>query len=674
MTGLGGRRQRRVWLLVAVVCVLVVVACAGYVGRQLSHGGLQASDTAGLAAVGLAVVAGLVAVVALRKQAQANTAAFADASLSRGWAATLAGQVEAGEGAVRRQLLGDDTKRINLAYRLHPDGARPARAPGAGRLFADSPGGPALPDIVSFHRETRPERLVITGAGGAGKTVLALEVLLALIEGRGEGDPVPVRVPLSRWDTERQTLPELLRDRLVEAYDWPPGMAEGLVRHGMVLPVLDGLDEMDPPGPGGGPDPAAPRATAVVKALNAYQRGREAGPLILTCRTEHYDALPPQAAVVDAARIEVEPVGPTGARDYLAGRALDSAQWQPLTHHLAADPTGMLAGVLSTPWRLGLTATVYHREGNPGELLALPDAGAVDEHLLARYIPTTVRTTPNPHRYTAEQVHHWLHHLTRHLDPTGNQVAPGTPGTTGATDLLLHELWPLAGRARVRTVDFLLTTLTVLAPALLVPDLAVRLLIAGLAAMAGLLAIDAGGTPQRWENPFRTPGAGRLAVIPGITIAAGITLGLTAELIIWLAFGITFGIVFAPVFRLERVPDTSLGSRAPIRSDTLVGLAFGTTLAMTIGVMAGIAGGFLAGFSFGLTAGLAGGLTMGGSASRRYLVFLICSRRRLPFRQARFLGWAAGAGLLRYSGPGFQYRHRELQHWLRRNPAPPHLP
>ncbi|MFE5858355.1 hypothetical protein ACFQ61_34695 [Streptomyces sp. NPDC056500] len=243
MTGLGGRRQRRVWLLVGVVCGVVAVAAAVYVVRQMSHGGLKASDTAGLFAVMLAVAAGLVAVVALRKQSQANTAAFADATLARGWAVTLAGQVQAGEGAVWRQLLGDDTERINLAYTLVSGGVRPAAAPNAGRLLADGPGGATVPDIVTYYRSTRPVRLVVTGAGGAGKTVLALELLLALLDGRAEDEPVPVRVPLSRWDTEQQTLPQLLEQRLTEDYDWPRHMAASLVRHGMVLPVLDGLDE-----------------------------------------------------------------------------------------------------------------------------------------------------------------------------------------------------------------------------------------------------------------------------------------------------------------------------------------------------------------------------------------------------------------------------------------------
>ncbi|MFD0069041.1 hypothetical protein ACFVJ9_50035, partial [Streptomyces sp. NPDC127574] len=77
---------------------------------------------------------------------------------------------------------------------------------------------------------------------------------------------------------------------------------------------------------------------------------------------------------------------------------------------------------------------------------------------------------------------------------------------------------------------------------------------------------------------------------------------------------------------------------------------------------------------YGLMAGLSFGLMEGAPASRRYAVFLLCSRRRLPFRLGLFLDWAATAGLLRYSGPAYQYRHREFQHWLRQHPQPPSTP
>ena len=669
MAGLGGRRRRRKWLLIGALCAVAVGVSAVYAVRAIIHGGLQPTDTVTLLGFPLGVVGIVLAVMALRNPVEGN-----DAELARGWAATLAGRVERDESAVWRQLLGDDIRRINLTYVLHPITVRPAAAPAAGRLAADGPGPVALPDIVTYYRSTRPLRLVITGAAGAGKTVLALELLLALIDGRGEDDPVPVRIPLSRWDTERQSLPELLQQRLTEAYDWPPDMAAGLVRQHLILPVLDGLDEMDPLHHGS-PDPAAPRATTVVRALNAYQHGRDAGPLILTCRTSHYDALTLHTEVLDAARVAIAPVGTADARTYLTDRALDAACWQPLLDHLSAHPGGNLATMLSTPWRLCLTATVYYHDGDPGELLTLPGANALDGHLLARYIPAATRTAPNPHAYTPQDVHLWLHRLTTHLDPTGTLPTTAPQGSE-ATDLVLHELWPLAGRTRVRATDVLLTALAVAALpfawfALHLGLVALAIAISAVpAAFFGSCAITA-GRPNSLVNPFRTAQRRRkLAVWIAVGLAVWIAAGFRAGLMVGGAFAQWVGLSFG----LARRPAADLGARAAIRNDALAGIAAGIALGLSAGTVTGLWLGLSPGLVVGIETGIGTGLTTGRRASPRYAVFLLCSRRRLPFRLGLFLDWAVTAGLMRYSGPAYQYRHREFQHWLRQHPQPPSVP
>jgi len=251
MAGLGGRRHRRTWQLIRFTSTVTIAASVVFAVWHIVHGRFQPVDTASLLGVPLGATGLVAAVVALRKPIEGN-----DAELAQGWAKTLARQVETGESKVRRQLLGADTQRINLIYDLHPAPGRAATAPPAGRTFTDAT--PAvLPDVLEYYRATRPRRLVITGEAGAGKTVLALELLLALLENRADDDPVPIRIPLTQWDTS-QPLPSLLVQRLVDAYDWPPDLAAGLVDQGMVLPVLDGMDEMDPVREDGTPDPQGP--------------------------------------------------------------------------------------------------------------------------------------------------------------------------------------------------------------------------------------------------------------------------------------------------------------------------------------------------------------------------------------------------------------------------------
>ncbi|WP_329012044.1 hypothetical protein [Streptomyces sp. NBC_00690] len=129
--------------------------------------------------------------------------------------------------------------------------------------------------------------------------------------------------------------------------------------------------------------------------------------------------------------------------------------------------------------------------------------------------------------------------------------------------------------------------------------------------------------------------------------------------------GIAVVIAVGLMAGITQEPGTGRRTRAAIRTDARLGLMAGITAGLMVVVLAGIV--------FGLTVGLMIGLVVG-AASRRYLVFLLCLRGQLPFRLGRFLDWATDAGLLRYSGAAYQYRHRELQHWLRQHPNPPQMP
>ncbi|MCX4967051.1 NACHT domain-containing protein [Streptomyces sp. NBC_00654] len=739
-------------------------------------------DTATLLGVPIGVIGLVIAVVALRKSAEDN-----GVELARSRAGKLARQVRESESRVRSQLLGADTRRINLTYVLHSATARVATAPPAGRTFDDGPA--TLPDVLEYYRSTQPRRLVVTGAPGAGKTVLALELMLALIKHRGEGDPVPVRIPLAQWDTT-QPLTTLLVQRLVEAYKWPTGMAAGLVAHGMVLPVLDGLDEMDPLRTDGTPDPEAPRARAALEALNAYQDGLEAGPLVLTCRTGHYDAFAPVSRLIDAARIAIAPIDTRHAVAYLRDRARDAPRWQPLIDHLDTQPAGPLATTLSTPWRLCLTATVYHRDGNPSELLHHPDGHDLDQHLLARYLPSAVANTPNPHHYQPDDVHRWLHHLTGHLT--------GTTTNAPATDITLHHLWTLAGTTRVRIADLLLTTLT-LAPAcylatVFASDSAYAfsfalaetgfvwffaspvlgnykfpvILFVAFTAFTGIIAfrptlrpnrfritrgtLQGGFTARFWAgfktwftvgftiaitdvitNSIGIPDSIGIAdaitdaitdaAVMALSIETGLiggfmgglaggfadgfkawfrgwfTVGLVVNLGLGVWLGVWFGLWLALALALvgglaggfmrglKGEPTTVANPREIIRDDMVYGLLVGPLAGLTAGLLVGLTAGLLIGRTAGLPAGLTAGLLAGftaacmvglvvglasgfAGAARRYGVFLLCSRGKLPFRLGIFLDWTVTAGLLRYSGPGYQFRHRELQQWLADHPHP----
>lgn len=182
--------------------------------------------------------------------------------------------------------------------------------------------------------------------------------MLDLLADRGLDDPVPVRLSAAALDLAGpdETLVERwLAGQLERAYGLSRAAAAGVVAARLVLPVLDGLDEMDP-----GEEPGyGSRAAHVIRAANAYLDGSGTSAMVLTCRTAQYEALAQAREWVrGAAWVQVQPVRPAQAREFLSRRVSDLGRWQPVLDAIARPGT-VLARALSTPWRLVVAAVVY---------------------------------------------------------------------------------------------------------------------------------------------------------------------------------------------------------------------------------------------------------------------------------------------------------------------------
>ncbi|WP_328549506.1 MULTISPECIES: NACHT domain-containing protein [unclassified Streptomyces] len=128
-------------------------------------------------------------------------------------------------------------------------------------------GGPEYLDgsdaeiVEVFTARVPGRRLLILGEPGAGKTMLLVRLLLGLLQSREAGSPVPVIFPLASWDPDRRELDTWLAERL--ATDYPglaapapapaaggPGQvtsrARALLDQRLIIPLLDGLDELPP--------------------------------------------------------------------------------------------------------------------------------------------------------------------------------------------------------------------------------------------------------------------------------------------------------------------------------------------------------------------------------------------------------------------------------------------
>ncbi|MFE6743057.1 NACHT domain-containing protein [Streptomyces tubercidicus] len=644
--------------------------------------------------VGLAV--GLVSLVLA-------VAGLHQATLSQAWQDTdtagladrLAADVRNREEKARQRLLGGSDRTINVEFTFRPSPAH--HGTGA------APHG-TLEEVATYYRALRPGRLVITGAPGAGKTVLALHLILLLLADRALGGPVPVRLSLSTFDANRNELDEWLADHLTRTYRLRPAAAAALVAARLILPVLDGLDEMD-----AGETPGRDsRAAAALEAMNRYVHGTTKGQLVLTCRSTPYVALEgADTWAEDASRIDIAPVSLAATEAFVASRTRNPGRWEPVLNALRAAPDGPLARGLSTPWRLTVALTVYnerHPDGSwvrdPADLLqpALRTPEQIRDHLLNLFLlaasPAGGTTAP----YTQLQVRTWLTVLARYLHANTTSARAVAGRRLSGTDLVLHELWPLTGDRRARIVHVLLPLVvwaTADLSAALLDDWKVYARNVALMVLGSLLAgFPPWPMPSRLERATARTPAGRHQLVNGLVgglfwgglvvmldmgKVIGPVIGLVYGSVVGLAGGAMVGAGLAGV--LSDTPEVrrSHGNASPrgmVRDDLVAGFATGLVVGL----------GFVPFYWFALGPVLAFGavfiyMLLFGLGGGRTLALLYNRLFRCGFRgalDALFRPWRAFGPLFRTgAGPalgaaGVRYLAFLLctRRWWSRQPLP----
>lgn len=192
-----------------------------------------------------------------------------------------------------------------------PPGVRPEPMEPAGDLRS----------VAEAHRGIPSGRLVILGRAGSGKSIMAIRLVLDLLGGSGpdRSRRVPVIFGVGAWDATAVALRDWLVDLLLRDYPHlarrTPGgstLAAALVDAGLILPVLDGFDEI-----------AEGLRQEALEALNATSL-----PLVLTSRAGEYaEAVSAaRAPLVWAAGIELAGLTPDDLSAYLSRTARPAAQ------------------------------------------------------------------------------------------------------------------------------------------------------------------------------------------------------------------------------------------------------------------------------------------------------------------------------------------------------------
>ncbi|GIH28679.1 hypothetical protein Aph01nite_69890 [Acrocarpospora phusangensis] len=316
-----------------------------------------------------------------------------------------------------------------------------------------------MASVLEYYRTLTPGRLVILGEPGAGKTVLALQLLIRLLEERetsGQPGPVPLLLSAASWPADHP-LEQWLAQQIAQRFALSEQAAVGLIQKRRILPIIDGLDEMGVAG-------MSRRADSAVAALNGYMRARERAAVVVTCRNTEYAQL--TTRLDRATHVEIRPLDGRKSASYLSQQLRDESdlnRWAPVLAELDAYPAGVLAAELATPWRLTLATAIYRADGDPSELLPEKDVGQtgrekyaerVNSLLLSRYVSALVRVSDDD-RYSAENVERWLGKIAVHLDWRARHGLSGT-------DIVLSEWWRISGSIKATLAHFTLASLPAL--------------------------------------------------------------------------------------------------------------------------------------------------------------------------------------------------------------------
>jgi hypothetical protein len=468
----------------------------------------------------------------------------------------------------------------------------PAADPAGRTHGSDGLSGDWSQILEVFTTRVPTRRLVVLGEPGAGKTMLLVQLAERLIDLRaGKADeagwPVPVIFSLASWNPFGQGLYEWMAACLVRDY---PGLEQPVSapeRHGtvtraralldqrMILPILDGLDELP-----------APSRSAALDAINGSLTPGQG--IIVSSRTREYR----EAAAANrhvsiklagAAGIELQPLDAAAIASYLVrdsgGGVSALNRWEPVIQQLGTDsPVGL---TLRTPLMLFLARTIYNPRPGTDPDVVVPDPAALcdptlfphrtalERHLFDGFIPAAYRPiVPSAALpFSVDQAKRALTFLACHLD----RDLRGTP------DLAWWRL-PLAlPRGLTALLVWIIAGMAVLIPGSVVGGCAGGV-------VYGLVSRITGG-------PWTDMAAGVVAMgSAGFTLAVVSAIG-SAGMIA--AQGLLSG--EPRIWSREPVPLNAVGWSMASRAVLLgvaVGFAVGTAVAVAVGVSVGIAVGF----------------------------------------------------------------------------------
>lgn len=240
--------------------------------------------------------------------------------------------------------------------------------------------------------------LLILGAPGSGKSTQLLDLAQQLVERAAQdaGRPFPVILPLSSWAVKGLPLQDWIIEQLTQIYDIPRQVSEQWVQEDAILPLLDGLDEMD--------EAARP---ACINAINIYHRIHLGTPLVICSRTAEYNVAAQRQRLALQRAVIAQPLTSQQVDVSLlqAGKTV-AALRSAMKKNLA------LQELATTPLMLSVLMLTY--QGTTVRELPRKEA-LLQQQVWTDYVARMVQRKGNESLYPLERTRQWLTWLAQQM-------------------------------------------------------------------------------------------------------------------------------------------------------------------------------------------------------------------------------------------------------------------
>jgi hypothetical protein len=143
--------------------------------------------------------------------------------------------------------------------------------------------------LETFEHEDIAGQLLILGAPGSGKTTTLLKLAESLLA-RAEGmDDIPYIFELSAWRDDRQDIASWLMAQLKFEHNIDEVVSREWLVKGQLLPLLDGLDELEPS-----------RQPACIAKINEFVTSQLGRQVVVCCRVKSYEAIEDSGVKLDS--------------------------------------------------------------------------------------------------------------------------------------------------------------------------------------------------------------------------------------------------------------------------------------------------------------------------------------------------------------------------------------